>query len=64
MTRTKKPRIESKVKEIKRAIRRKFSVEEKNKELLKFEDDPYEAAKDAHTVTILTEWDEFKSYDW
>lgn len=26
--------------------------------------DPYEAAKDAHAIAILTEWDEFKTYDW
>ena len=25
---------------------------------------PYEACKDAHAIAILTEWDEFKSYDW
>ena len=27
-------------------------------------DDPYEAAKDAHAIAILTEWDEFKSLDF
>ncbi len=26
--------------------------------------DPYEAAKDAHAIAILTEWDEFKSLDF
>ena len=26
--------------------------------------DPYEAAKDAHAIAVLTEWDEFKEYDW
>lgn len=26
--------------------------------------DPYEAAKDAHAIAVLTEWDEFKTYDW
>jgi UDPglucose 6-dehydrogenase len=26
--------------------------------------DPYEACEDAHAVAILTEWDEFKDYDW
>jgi UDPglucose 6-dehydrogenase len=25
---------------------------------------PYEACKDAHAIAILTEWDEFKEYDW
>ncbi|WP_442589234.1 UDP-glucose 6-dehydrogenase [Pedobacter sp. AW31-3R] len=27
-------------------------------------DDPYEACKDAHAIAVLTEWDEFKDYDW
>lgn len=26
--------------------------------------DPIEAAKDAHAIAVLTEWDEFKEYDW
>jgi UDPglucose 6-dehydrogenase len=26
--------------------------------------DPYEAMKDSHAVAIVTEWDEFKTYDW
>lgn len=26
--------------------------------------DPYEACKDAHAIAILTEWDEFRTYDW
>lgn len=26
--------------------------------------DPYEACKGAHAVAILTEWDEFRHYDW
>lgn len=26
--------------------------------------DPYEACKDAHAIALLTEWDEFKAYDW
>ena len=25
---------------------------------------PYEACKDSHAIAIITEWDEFKSYDW
>lgn len=28
------------------------------------ETNAYEAAKDAHAIAILTEWDEFKEYDW
>ncbi|RZJ53813.1 MAG: nucleotide sugar dehydrogenase, partial [Flavobacterium sp.] len=26
--------------------------------------DPYEACRDAHAIAVLTEWDEFKGYDW
>eukprot|EP01013_Petalomonas_cantuscygni_P030500 TRINITY_DN56470_c0_g1_i1.p1 TRINITY_DN56470_c0_g1~~TRINITY_DN56470_c0_g1_i1.p1 ORF type:complete len:497 (+),score=147.10 TRINITY_DN56470_c0_g1_i1:172-1662(+) len=26
--------------------------------------DPYEAATDAHAVAVMTEWDEFVTYDW
>lgn len=26
--------------------------------------DPYETCKDAHAIAVLTEWDEFKTYDW
>ncbi|HWV73140.1 MAG TPA: UDP-glucose 6-dehydrogenase [Pseudosphingobacterium sp.] len=37
---------------------------EENKQLLKVETDPYEACRDAHAIAVLTEWDEFKSYDW
>ena len=35
-----------------------------NSELLKTEKDPYKALADTHAIVILTEWDEFKSYDW
>ncbi|PJJ84068.1 UDP-glucose 6-dehydrogenase [Mucilaginibacter auburnensis] len=27
-------------------------------------EDPYEACKDTHAIAVLTEWDEFKTYDW
>lgn len=27
-------------------------------------EDPYDACKNAHAIAVLTEWDEFKSYDW
>jgi len=37
---------------------------ESNQNYLKTVSDPYEACKDAHAAAILTEWDEFKSYDW
>ncbi|WP_256003338.1 UDP binding domain-containing protein [Pedobacter deserti] len=26
--------------------------------------DPYRACENAHAIAILTEWDEFKDYDW
>jgi len=39
------------------------SVEE-NKSLLKINNDPYEACNNAHAIAVLTEWDEFKDYDW
>ncbi len=35
-----------------------------NRRLVKVVNDPYEACKDAHAITVLTEWDEFKEYDW
>ena len=35
-----------------------------NKELVSIYNDPYEAVKDAHAIAIMTEWDEFKNYDW
>jgi UDPglucose 6-dehydrogenase len=35
-----------------------------NELLLKTETNPYEALKGAHAVAVLTEWNEFKAYDW
>ncbi|WP_034042338.1 UDP-glucose 6-dehydrogenase [Wocania ichthyoenteri] len=35
-----------------------------NKDLLKVCLDPYEACKESHAIAILTEWDEFKNYNW
>lgn len=32
--------------------------------LLKVVNEPYEACKNAHAIAILTEWDEFKEYNW
>ena len=26
--------------------------------------DPYEALNGTHAIVVITEWDEFKSYDW
>ncbi len=31
---------------------------------VKVANDPYEALKAAHAVAVLSEWDEFKDYDW
>ncbi|QEE49456.1 UDP-glucose 6-dehydrogenase [Flavobacterium alkalisoli] len=38
--------------------------ETENSESVKVYEDPYEICKDAHAIAILTEWDEFKDYDW
>jgi UDPglucose 6-dehydrogenase len=38
--------------------------EAENKKGLTVGIDPYEVCKDAHAIAILTEWDEFKTYDW
>jgi len=35
-----------------------------NKDLLSITSSPYDACKESHCVAILTEWDEFKTYDW
>jgi UDPglucose 6-dehydrogenase len=35
-----------------------------NASQLTAEHDPYQACKDAHAIAVLTEWDEFKTYDW
>lgn len=39
------------------------AVEENGSALVVF-DNPYEAVKGSHAIAILTEWDEFKAYDW
>ncbi|MCF7559609.1 UDP-glucose 6-dehydrogenase [Sabulilitoribacter multivorans] len=38
--------------------------EEENRKLLKVQNNPYNAIKNSHAIAILTEWDEFKTYDW
>jgi len=38
--------------------------QEENKKRLKVVDDPYKAVENAHAIAILTEWEEFKTYDW
>jgi UDPglucose 6-dehydrogenase len=35
-----------------------------NRRLVTVVNDPYEALTDAHAVAVLTEWDEFRAYDW
>jgi UDPglucose 6-dehydrogenase len=38
--------------------------EDENRQLVQATETPYEALKDSHAVAIMTEWDEFKTYDW
>lgn len=38
--------------------------ESDNKAGVQVVDNAYEACKEAHAIAILTEWDEFKTYDW
>ncbi|WP_419211091.1 nucleotide sugar dehydrogenase [Maribacter sp. X9] len=37
---------------------------EENRKLLTVTNDPIKATEAAHAIAILTEWDEFKTYDW
>lgn len=39
-------------------------AEEDNRRLVKVVNNPYDAMQEAHAVAILTEWDEFKTYEW
>ena len=38
--------------------------ESENNKYLKTESDPYTAMEGVHAIAVLTEWDEFKTYDW
>jgi UDPglucose 6-dehydrogenase len=38
--------------------------EEANRKGVQVTSTAYEACKDAHAIAVLTEWDEFKNYDW
>jgi UDPglucose 6-dehydrogenase len=38
--------------------------EAENRRLVTVVNDPINASKEAHAIAILTEWDEFKNYDW
>ncbi|MBC5833295.1 UDP-glucose 6-dehydrogenase [Flavobacterium sp. F372] len=35
-----------------------------NKKYISIEDNGYKACENAHAIAVLTEWDEFKTYDW
>ncbi|HSI77672.1 MAG TPA: UDP-glucose 6-dehydrogenase [Lunatimonas sp.] len=37
---------------------------DENRKYVEIIKDPYEAAKGAHAIAVMTEWDEFKAYDW
>ena len=37
---------------------------DENRSGLTISEDAYEACRDSHAIAILTEWDEFKGYDW
>ncbi len=37
---------------------------DENKSGLTAFENPYEACKDAHAIAVLTEWNEFREYDW
>ena len=39
-------------------------TEQENTALTNVNTCPYENCKDAHAIAVLTEWDEFKTYDW
>lgn len=42
----------------------KSRSEEENSKYLNFTTDPYEAMSGSYAVAVITEWDEFKDYDW
>ena len=39
-------------------------TEAQNQTYLSTQDNPYDAVNGAHAIAVLTEWDEFKTYDW
>lgn len=39
-------------------------TDSENKKYISIETNGYDACKKAHAIAILTEWDEFKTYDW
>lgn len=42
----------------------KMRSSKENESLLTVESNPYKACSNAHAIAILTEWDEFRDYDW
>ena len=38
--------------------------EKENEKYLIYRDNPYDALRGSHAVAIMTEWDDFKKYDW
>ena len=42
----------------------KTRTPEENREFLNYAKNPYEALKGAYAVAVITEWDEFRDYDW
>jgi UDPglucose 6-dehydrogenase len=42
----------------------KTRSQEENKASLGSYQNPYEACQESHAIAVLTEWDEFKTYDW
>ena len=41
-----------------------FLTAEEIRSLVTVHTEPYKALEDAHAIAVLTEWDEFKTYDW
>lgn len=41
-----------------------FLSKETIRKLVTVHSDPYRALENAHAIAVLTEWDEFKTYDW
>ena len=37
---------------------------EENRQQVTVAENPYEACKEAHAIAVLTEWDEFRDYEW
>ncbi|SEA68951.1 UDP-glucose 6-dehydrogenase [Psychroflexus halocasei] len=38
--------------------------EEENANLVSIYNDPFKACEDVHAIAVMTEWDEFREYDW